>query len=81
MLPVTDAHSKSVLLTVLDACFRDNQNASHILPDGSSERIQPKEGEKPLRMQAWLTEFFTQKTEAEQEEIALQLVPHLPKEE
>jgi hypothetical protein len=32
-------------------------------------------------MQAWLTEFFTQKTEAEQEEIALQLVPHLPKEE
>lgn len=79
MLPVRDEQPKSILLKVLDACFRDNTNASRILADGTSQRVSPKEGEAPFRMQSVLTEFFTEKADAALLESNLTLEPHLPK--
>ncbi|MDB4408755.1 polyphosphate kinase 1, partial [Akkermansiaceae bacterium] len=79
MLPVRDEQPKSILLKALDACFRDNTNASRILADGTSERVSPKEGEAPFRMQSVLTEFFTEKADAALLESDLTLEPHLPK--
>lgn len=80
MLPVRDEHPKSILLKVLDSCFRDNINASRILPDGSFERVAPEKGEMSFRMQSRLTEFFTEKADAALQESDLTLEPHFPKE-
>ncbi|MEJ6728324.1 MAG: polyphosphate kinase 1 [Akkermansiaceae bacterium] len=80
MLPVRDEHCRKTLVKILKASFRDNQNASLILPDGTSKRIIPAEGEAPFRMQAYLSEFFSRKAEGAEQQRTLQLEPHLPKE-
>ncbi|MGC6426427.1 MAG: polyphosphate kinase 1 [Akkermansiaceae bacterium] len=79
MIPIGGKEPKDILKEVLDACFRDNQNASRMLPDGSSERIVPGEEEKPFRMQEHLARFFAKHTDAANKDRALQLEPHLPK--
>lgn len=79
MIPIVDRQPKAVLKEILETCFRDNQNASLILSDGSSERIVPAEGVEPFRMQEYLTEYFARHADSSQQDRALQLEPHLPK--
>ena len=79
MLPIVEKTPKAVLRKILDACFKDNQNASRILPDGTSERLVPEDGQEPFRMQASLAEYFAKNAEAATQERALRLEPHLPK--
>ncbi|MBC7979866.1 MAG: polyphosphate kinase 1, partial [Armatimonadetes bacterium] len=56
MIPIEDKSIKRRLVKILETYFQDNQNAYHILPDGSSKPLAPKKGEKPFRAQ----EFFHQ---------------------
>jgi len=80
MTPIRDKASKKILLKVLTSCFRDNQNASLILTDGSSKRIEPKKGDRKYRMQSDLTEYFIRKAAAAEQAKSSSLEPHLPKE-
>ena len=43
---------------ILAAYLRDTVNARELLPDGSYRRIEPKAGEAPFDVQAWLLECY-----------------------
>ena len=79
MTPITDSPSKKQLLNILDASFRDNQNAYQIQPDGSSKKIQKPKGQRKFRMQSHLTQHYARKAAAAQQARSSSLEPHLPK--
>lgn len=79
MTPITDLPSKKQLLNILDASFRDNQNAYQIQPDGSSKKIQKPKGQRKFRMQTHLTQHYARKAAAAQQARSSSLEPHLPK--
>lgn len=79
MVPIVDEQAKVVLRKILDSCFQDNQNASRILPDGTSEKSVPKENEQPFRMQEALTKYFSELSGHPQQEGNIQLEPYFPK--
>ncbi|MDP0492459.1 MAG: polyphosphate kinase 1 [Verrucomicrobiota bacterium JB023] len=54
LIPIEDRAAKKRLIRTLEATFQDNTNAFEILPDGSSRRLSPAEGEKPFRLQEHL---------------------------
>lgn len=78
MIPVLDAAIARRVCGILDACFRDNTQASLILPDGSSRPV-PRNG-KPFRMQEYLHRQALQRARTRQQERQRTLVPHLPRE-
>lgn len=55
MVPVTNGKLARRLKSILDACFRDNVQACNILPDGTSEHVVRKKGQKAFRLQQYLT--------------------------
>ncbi|MFD2255607.1 polyphosphate kinase 1 [Luteolibacter algae] len=80
MIPIDEKTIKRRLIKILEAYFRDNQNAYHILPDGSSEPITPKRGEKAFRAQEY---FYTQAkrvAKAREHERSMTFEPHVPQE-
>lgn len=80
LTPIEDKHCKRRLIDYLEACFRDNQQASRILPDGSSERIERKKGEKKFRLQAYLQDRAEEAARESLEQRAASFEPHLPAE-
>ena len=57
LFPVRDGRiRKAVKENILDVHLGDNVKAKRLLPDGTYEKVTPKEGEKPLNSQAWLLE-------------------------
>ena len=57
LFPVRDGRlRKAIKENILDVHLRDNVKARRLLPDGTYERVAPKEGEGPLNSQAWLLE-------------------------
>jgi polyphosphate kinase len=47
---------RAILEDMLKIHLRDNVKARRLLPDGTYERVQVKEGEKIINSQAWLIE-------------------------
>ena len=41
---------------ILDVHLKDNVKAKRLLPDGTYEKVAPKDGEEPLNSQVWLLE-------------------------
>ena len=55
LLSVPDPHLRQTILEdMLKISLRDNVKARKLLPDGTYERVMPKEGEKLVNSQAWL---------------------------
>mgnify|MGYP005844263569 CR=1 FL=1 len=79
MTPIADASSKKLLVSILEACFKDNQNASLIQTDGTSKRIERPKGERRFRMQDHLAQLFERQAAAAQQARSSSLEPHLPK--
>ena len=79
MTPIVDSYSKKMLLGILAACFKDNQNAYLIQTDGSSRRIERQKGEHRFRMQDYLTQLFERQAAAARQARSSSLEPHLPK--
>ena len=80
MIPIEEKSVKRRLIRILETYFKDNQNAYRILPDGSSEMIHPKKGEKPFRSQEY---FYTQAkraAKAREHELSMTFEPHVPQE-
>jgi len=80
MTPILASSSKKILLGILESCFKDNQNAYLLQPDGSSKRIERQKGERRFRMQDHLTQLFERQAAAAQQARSSELEPHLPKE-
>lgn len=78
LTPIDDRASQRVLIDYLKSCFRDNQQASRILPDGSSERVERAKGEEKFRLQAYLQEQAEQQARESREQRAASFEPHLP---
>ena len=79
MTPIIDSSSKKILIGILEACFKDNQNASLIQTDGSSKRLERQKGERRFNMQEHLTQLFERQAAAARQARSSSLEPHLPK--
>jgi len=79
MAPIEDSRARRRLLRILEAYFQDNTQASKILPDGSSERLRPAEGEKKFRAQDHFYKDARRAAKAREHERAMTFEPHVPK--
>lgn len=80
MTPIVDSSSKKLLIGILEACFKDKQNASLIQTDGSSKRLERQKGERRFNMQEHLAQLFERQAAAARQARSSSLEPHLPKE-
>ena len=79
MTPIQGTKEKKLLIDILNACFKDNQNASIIQTDGTSKPKERKKGERKFRMQEHLADLFTRQAAAAEQARSSTLEPHLPK--
>ncbi len=80
MIPIEEKTIKRRLIRILETFFKDNQNAYHILPDGSSKPITPKKGEKPFRAQEHFHQQAKKAAKAREHELSMTFEPHVPQE-
>ncbi|MEP4079208.1 polyphosphate kinase 1 [Haloferula sp.] len=80
MIPIEDKDARRQLLKILETLFKDTRQASLILPDGTSERIEPAKGKKPFRAQDYFYRQARRKAKAREHERAMTLEPHVPSE-
>jgi len=78
MSPIDEPRLQRRLVKILETFFRDNTQASRILPDGSSERIQPGKGEKPFRAQAHFYRRARRAAREREHQRAMTFEPHVP---
>ena len=71
MVPVTNGKLARRLKSILDACFRDNVQACNILPDGTSEHVVRKKGQKAFRLQQYLTKEARRLAKDKERELSL----------
>ncbi len=79
MIPVEDSRARRRLLRILESFFQDNQQASRILADGSSERLKPAKGQKKFRAQDHFYKEARKAAKAREHERAMTFEPHRPK--
>ena len=80
MIPIEQKTIKRRLIRILETFFKDNQNAYHILPDGTSQPITPKKGEKPFRAQELFYQQAKRTAKAREHERSMTFEPHVPQE-
>jgi polyphosphate kinase len=80
MIPIEQKIIKRRLIRILDAFFKDNQNAYRILPDGTSQKINPAKGEKPFRAQEHFHQQSRRAAKAREHERSMTFEPHVPQE-
>jgi polyphosphate kinase len=80
MVPIEQAAPKRRLIRMLDAFFQDNTQASRILPDGTSQRIQRLKGQKAFRVQDFFYQQARKAAKAREHERAMTFEPHVPAE-
>lgn len=78
MIPIEDSRLKNRLIKILDTFFKDNVQASRICPDGTSERLGPKDGAKKFRAQEYFFRQARRTAKAREHERAMRFEPHLP---
>ena len=76
MIPILDPGVAQRVCEILEACFRDNTQASLILPDGTSAPVE-RDG-KPFRMQEYLYRQAQQRARSRERANRQTLEPHLP---
>ncbi|MFC4993721.1 polyphosphate kinase 1 [Rubritalea tangerina] len=81
MVPIIDKNLKSQLIDILEAAFKDNQQAHRILEDGSSSRITPKGKNSAFRMQEYLQKKAAKAAKAKSYMRTTTFEPHTPTEE
>lgn len=77
MIPIIDNKAKSFLKNVLEAAFKDNQQAHLMLADGSYQRISNPKA-KPFRMQSALQADAVSLSKAKTQRRSSTFEPHLP---
>ena len=80
MIPIEQKIIKRRLIRILEAFFKDNQNAYRILPDGTSQKINPAKGEKPFRAQEHFLQQSRRAAKAREHERSMTFEPHVPQE-
>lgn len=80
MVPIEDTRLRNRLIKILDTFFKDNTQASILRPDGTSEHIEPKPGEKKFRAQEYFFRQARRTAKAREHERAMRFEPHLPPE-
>ena len=80
MIPIEEKSIKRRLIRMLETFFKDNQNAYHILKDGSSQRITPAKGQKPYRAQEYFYQQAKKAAKAREHERSMTFEPHVPQE-
>lgn len=80
MIPIEDSRLRNRLIKILDTFFKDNTQSSEIKPDGTSEKIEPKTGEKKFRAQEYFFRQARRTAKARDHERAMRFEPHLPPE-
>ena len=80
MIPIEQKIIKRRLIRILEAFFKDNQNAYRILPDGTSQKINPAKGEKPFRAQEHFHQQSRRAAKAREHERSMTFEPHVPQE-
>ncbi|SHK33819.1 polyphosphate kinase [Rubritalea squalenifaciens DSM 18772] len=77
MIPILEKNAQRRLTNILEAAFKDNQQAHLILPDGTSARItdRPK---KKFRMQKDLQERAEKAAKSRAQRLSTTFEPHLP---
>ena len=78
MVPIEQKTIKRRLIRILEAFFKDNQNAYLILPDGTSQKITPGKGEKPFRAQQHFHNEAKRAAKAREHERSMTFEPHVP---
>ena len=78
MIPVEEPALQRRLIRMLDAYFRDNTQASLILPDGTSERLPRAKGTKAFRAQEHFHTEAKRTAKAREHERAMTFEPHVP---
>lgn len=80
LVPIEHKAIKRRLIRILETYFKDNQNAYHILPDGTSRKITVKKGEKPFRAQDHFFQQAKRNAKAREHERSMTFEPHVPQE-
>ncbi len=80
MIPIEEAALKRRLLRILEAYFQDNTQASQILPDGTSQRLNRAKGQKAFRAQEYFYQQARKAAKAREHERAMTFEPHVPAE-
>lgn len=78
LVPIEEKAIKRRLIRILEAFFKDNQNACRILPDGTSQPIPQKRGQKPFRAQEHFYQQAKRAAKARQHELSMTFEPHVP---
>ncbi|MEO1857355.1 MAG: polyphosphate kinase 1 [Rubritalea sp.] len=78
MIPIVDKDIKSQISEILQAAFKDNQQAHRILEDGSSERVNPKGKTSVFRMQEHLQKKAVKLAKARAYTRTTTFEPHRP---
>ena len=81
MIPIEDTQARRQLLKILETYFKDTRQASLILPDGTSERIEPAKGTKAFRAQDYFFKQARRAAKAREHERAMTFEPHVPTDE
>lgn len=80
MIPIEDTQARRQILKILETLFKDTRQASLILPNGTSERIEPQKGKKPFRAQDYFYRQARRAAKAREHERAMTFEPHVPSE-
>lgn len=79
MVPIENRHLARRVRGILDACFKDNTQASLIQPDGTSKPIRCTGRSKPFAMQRYLQEQAELMARTRERASRQTLEPHRPK--
>ena len=80
MIPIEENSIKRRLVKILETYFKDNENAYHIQPDGTSKPITAKKGDKPFRAQEHFYQQAKRTAKAREHERSMTFEPHVPQE-
>jgi polyphosphate kinase len=75
LFPVYAADHKKIILTVLEAMFRDTTKARRLHADGTYRRVRPAPGERPFRVQQHLLDEARRTIQAGQDRAEVALRP------
>ncbi len=78
MIPIEDSKNKRQLIKILETYFKDNTQASRILADGTSERIERKKGKKAFRAQEHFYKEAKKSAKDREHERSMTFEPHVP---
>jgi polyphosphate kinase len=78
MIPIEEPAIKRRITRILDAFSQDNTQASRILPDGTSQRIERTKGQKSFRAQEHFQTQARQAAKDREHERAMTFEPHVP---